>query len=108
MGWLPQIPRRLLPDVMDVRAPMPDGSFAEPVAVDHVRFVRTQSVCNDKHRASDAGSGKIYVDSVNSSPLVDVPAGSRLDIDGHSYYVEKSQRCETIGGRLHHLELSVR
>lgn len=108
MGWLPQIPRRLLPDTMNVRVPLPDGSFTEPIAVDHVRFVRTQSACNDEHRAADAGAGKVYVDAVNSSPQLEVPAGSRLDIDGHSYYVEKSRRCETVVGSLHHLELSVR
>jgi len=108
MEWLPQIPRRLLPDVMNVRTPLPDGTFAEPVVVGRVRFSRTQSVCDDAHRSADAGAGKVYVDAVNSAPVMDIPAGARLHIDGRSYFVVESKRCETVGGKLHHLELIVR
>ena len=108
MGWSPQIPIRLLPSTMSVRMPLLDGSFAEPVYIEHVRFVQTQSACSDEHRSTDAGAGKVYVDAVNSTPPLDIPAGARLDIGGHSYFVEKSRRCETAGGKLHHLELSVR
>ena len=108
MGWLPQIPRRLLPDSMDVRVPRPDGSFENPVTVNHVRFVSTQSSTDDAHRSADAGAGKVYLDAMSSDPMLEIPAGSRLDIDGHSYFVVKSRRCEGFGGKLHHIELSVR
>lgn len=108
MGWLPQIPKRYLPDTMGVREPDGNGGYADVAEVSHVRFVRTQSVADDAHRSADAGHGKVYVDAVNSSPVFDIPAGSRLEIGGHSYYVEKSRRCETVAGRLHHMELVVR
>ena len=108
MGWLPQIPRRFLPDSMDVRVPQSNGSFADPVTVNHVRFVSTQSAMDDAHRSADAGAGKVYLDAMNSDPVLDIPAGSRLDIDGHSYFVVKSRCCEGFRGRLHHVELSVR
>ena len=81
MGWLPQIPRRLLPDDAVVRVPDGDG-FAEGVAVGHVRFVRAQSVSDDEHRSADAGAGKVYIDALNSVGAFEVPAGSRIDIGG--------------------------
>jgi hypothetical protein len=37
-----------------------------------------------------------------------VPAGSRIDIDGHSYLVAECRRCEDFNGRVHHWELVVR
>ena len=108
MGWLPQIPRRFLPDSMGVRVPDGCGGFADAVEVSHVRFVRTQSACDDAHRSADASAGKVYVDAVNSCGVFDIPAGSRVDIGGDSFYVAKVRRCEGFGGRLHHLELAVR
>ena len=108
MGWLPQIPKRYLPDSMGVRVPDGDGGYADVVEVSRVRFVRTQSVADDAHRSADAGHGKVYVDAVNSSPVFDIPAGSRLEIGGHSYYVAECKRCEDFNGRVHHWELTVR
>ena len=107
MGWLPQIPRRLLPDDAVVRVP-DGGGFAEGVAVRHVRFVRAQSVVDDDHRSADAGAGKVYVDAMNSAGAFEVPAGSRIDIGGHSYLVAECKRCEGYAGRVHHWELVVR
>ena len=108
MGWLPQMPRRMLPDCMGVRVPDGDGGFADAVEVSHVRFARTQSACDDAHRSADAGAGKVYVDAVNSDGAFDIPAGSRVEIGGDSFYVAKVRRCEGFRGRLHHLELTVR
>ena len=107
MGWLPQIPKRLLPDDAVVRVPDGDG-FADGVAVGHVRFVRTQSVVDDGHRSADAGAGKVYIDALNSDGAFEVPAGSRIDIGGYSYLVAECKRCEGYAGRVHHWELTVR
>jgi hypothetical protein len=38
----------------------------------------------------------------------EVPSGSRVDIDGRSLYVTACRRCEGMGGRVHHWELTVR
>lgn len=102
------IPRRLLPDTMMVRVPRADGTFADGVAVRNVRFARTQSVVDDVHRSTDAGTGKVYVDAVNSIGAFEVPAGSRVEIGGASLLVASCKRCETVGGRVHHWELTVR
>ena len=107
MGWLPQIPTRLLPNDAVVR--VPDGSgFADGVDLRHVRFVRTQSVSDDGHRSADAGAGKVYVDAVNTVGAFEVSAGSRIDIGGYSYLVAETKRCEGHNGRVHHWELVVR
>ena len=77
MRALGPIPLRLLAEDAVVRVPDGAGGYAEGVAVSHVRFARTQSVVDDEHRSADAGSGKIYVDAVNSDGAFEVPAGSQ-------------------------------
>lgn len=103
MRSLRPIPARLLAENAVVR--VPDG---EGVAISHVRFARKQSVADDGHRSADAGAGKVYVDALNSVGAFEVPAGSRIDIGGHSYYVAECRRCEVFNGHVHHWELVVR
>lgn len=107
MGWLPQIPPRLLPDDAVVRVPDGDG-FADGVTLRHVRFDCAQSVSDDGHRNADAGAGTVFVDAVNTVGAFEVPAGSRIDIGGHSYLVAEARRFEGHRGRVHHWELVVR
>lgn len=108
MRALRPIPARLLADDAIVRVSDGVGGYADGVAVSHVRFARTQSALDDGHRSADAGAGKVYVDAVNSGGTLEVPAGSRIDIGGHSYYVTECKRCEDFNGRVHHWELVVR
>lgn len=84
------------------------GGYAEGMAVSHVRFAQTQSVVDNGHRSADASSGKVYVDTLNSVGAFEVPAGSRIDIGGHSYLVAECKRCEDFNGHVHHWELVVR
>ncbi|MBQ9000654.1 MAG: minor capsid protein [Eggerthellaceae bacterium] len=102
------IPLRLLDDDAVVRVPDGHGGFCDGVAVSHVRFARTQRAVVDEHRSADAGSGKVYIDALNSIGAFEVPAGSRIDIGGCSYYVAEVKRCEDFNGRVHHWELVVR
>ncbi|MBR3312502.1 MAG: minor capsid protein [Atopobiaceae bacterium] len=108
MRALRPIPVRLLGEDAVVRVPDGAGGFAEGVAVSRVRFRRTQSVVDDVHRSGDAGAGKVYVDALNSVGTFEVPAGSRIDIGGHSYYVAELKLCEDFNGHVHHWELVVR
>ena len=108
MRSLRPIPARLLADDAVVRVPDGAGGFAEGLAVSRVRYARTQSVVDDGHRSADAGAGKVYVDALNSDGAFEIPAGSRIDIGGHSYYVAEVKRCEDFNGHVHHWELTVR
>lgn len=108
MRSLRPIPARLLAEDAVVRVPDGAGGFAEGVAVSRVRFRRTQTVVNDDHRSADAGAGKVYIDAMNSIGAFEVPAGSRIYIGGHSYYVAECKRCEDFNGHVHHWELTVR
>lgn len=108
MRALRPIPLRLLPDDAVVRVPDGAGGFAEGVIVSHMRFQRTQSVVDDSHRSADAGSGKVYIDALNSGGCFEVPAGSRIDIGEHSYLVAECKRCEDFNGHVHHWEPTVR
>ena len=108
MGSLRPIPARLLAENAVVRVPDGEGGYTEGVEVTHVRFARKQSVVDDSHRSADAGAGKVYVDALNSVGAFEIPAGSRIDIGGHSYYVVECKRCEDYNGHVHHWELVVR
>ena len=101
------IPLWLLGDTMLVRVPNGRNGFADPVEVSRVRFECEQSVADDAHRSADAGAGKVFVDAVNSVGAFEVPAGSRVAIRGHSYYVSECHPCEDFFGRVHHWELEV-
>lgn len=54
------------------------------------------------------GVGKVYVDAVKSVGVFEVPAGSRIDAGGHSYYVAEVKRCGDFNGHVRHWELTVR
>lgn len=108
MRALRPIPARLLAEDAVVRVPDGAGGFEDGVAVAGVRFARTQGVVDDDHRSADAGGGKVYVDSLNSVGAFEVPAGSRIEISGHSYYVAEVKRYEDFNGHVHHWELVVR
>ena len=102
------IPRRLLPDVMFVRVPDGCGGFEPPARMGHVRFERSQSMVDDEHRSADAGAGIVYVDVTNSTGAFEVPAGSRVVIDGADMVVASCKRLCGANGRVHHWELEVR
>ena len=108
MRSLRPIPLRLLDADAVVRVPDGTGGFLDGVAVSRVRFVRTQSVSDDDHRSADAGAGKVYIDALNSIGAFEMPAGSRIDIGEHSYFVAEVKRCEDFNGHVHHWELTVR
>ncbi len=108
MRGLKPIPLRLLAYDAVVRVPDGAGGFAAGVVVGRVGLALVQSAVNDAHRSADAGAGTVYIDAVNSTGAFEVPAGSRVDIDRRSLYVTACRRCEGMGGRVHHWELTVR
>ena len=84
------------------------GCYTEGVEASHVRFTRMLGVLDDDHENADASSGKVYINAANSCDTLVVPAGSRIDIGGHSYLVAECKRCEDFSGHVHHWELVVR
>lgn len=106
MGLRP-IPRKLLRASMEVAVPDAEGGYEEPVAVAPVRFEQTHEVVSDTHRA-DAVTGKVYVDAVMSEGAFEIPAGSRVTIDGASLLVASVRRFEGPHDHVHHWELEVR
>lgn len=102
------IPKRLLRETIAVRMPDAEGGYGDALTIEHVRFDRVQGMCADEHRSADAGAGTIYIDAMNSRGAFEVPAGSRVDIDGASLAVAKCTRFCGLGGTIHHWELEVR
>ena len=107
MDLLRPIPLWLLGDTMLVRVPDGRGGFADPVEVSPVRFECGQFSSDDAHRSADAGAGTVFVDAVNSAGAFEVPAGSRVEIGGASYYVRECKRRGGFGASVHHWELVV-
>ena len=101
------IPLWMLGDSMDVCVPDGRGGFAAPVHVSGVCFQWEQGACDDSHRCADAGSGVVFVDALRSGGAFEVPVGSRVVIDGRSYYVRKVVRCCGAWSRVHHWEVEV-
>jgi hypothetical protein len=93
---------------MMVRVPDGKGGYGDERCIGGVRFERRQSVVDDPHRSADAGAGTVFVDAVNSAGAFEVPAGSRIEIGGDSYFVAGCKPCMGFGNRVHHWELTVR
>ncbi len=107
MAGLRAIPRRLLPDTVEVREQLPDGGFGEAKTIAHVRFERRHEATADAHRR-DRLCGRVFVDAVTSTGAYEIPAGSRIEIRGLSLFVESCTAYEGANGRVHHWELDVR
>ena len=109
MRYLRPIPKRLLPDEMLVYPPDGRGGYLSPLLVRHVRFEAAESVSMDAHRSADGGSGRVFVDAVNSEGAFEVAAGSRVVVGpSPSMWVVECRRCCVVRGHVHHWELTVR
>lgn len=102
------LPGRLLTDDIEVRVPDGNGGYCDPVPVRHVRVELAQSVCEDSHRAADAGAGTVFIDALMSDGAFEVPAGSRIEYGGRSLWVTECRTYRGVRGRVHHWELGVR
>ncbi len=101
------IPRRLLPDKVEVCAPDGRGGYEEARTIRHVRFERTQRACDEEHRSADAGGGVIFIDARASDGAFEIATGSRILVDGQSLYATEVKRLCTANGSNHHWEVSV-
>lgn len=107
---MPPIPRRLLPDTAKVYLRDPDsdyeGSYLEPTEMRYVRFERAEQLSGQGYKLTDGATGRVWVDAVNTIGAMEVPAGSKLVIDGEPLKVAK---CMTFRDmmRIHHWELDV-
>ena len=92
MAGMRAMPRRLLPDTMEVREQTADGGFGEAKTIAHVRFERKREACAEAHR-SESLCGRVYVDAVTSVGAYEVPAGSRVESLGSALEaVRKAKR----------------
>lgn len=106
--WLNPIPRRFLPDEMLVYPAVGDGTFERARLLRHVRFESKQSISSDPHRGTDAGTGKVFVDAVNTEGAFEIPAGSKVMInDLPTMQVTSCTPMRVIRGQVHHWELTV-
>lgn len=101
------IPAELLCSTARVRVPSSVGGFQAAQVIAGVRFERAQSAVGDRHRSCDGGSGAVYIDAHNSAGAFEVPAGSRIEVDGLPMAVLRCERHEGPNGRVHHWKLEV-
>ena len=106
-GAFRPIPKAALRKAMFVRLLDGRGGFGETRAISGVRFEKVQRSSDDAHRSADAGAGTVFVDAVNSKGAFEVPVGSRVVIEGHSYIVRECFAAEDLFSRIHHWELKV-
>lgn len=102
------IPKSLLRQTAAVRVPR-DGAFGgeyeEALAIEHVRFEPCAAIRQTDYQLQAPVAGTLFVDAVNSSPAMEVPAGSLVSVDGE---VSEAcvQECRVIrgAGSIHHWE----
>lgn len=105
------IPKRLLPDTLEVYAPDPDaayeGQYLEARTIEGVRFEKAQALNQATYKLADGANGRIFIDKVNSKGAFDIPLGSKLVIGNTSMKVVSVTELQTFGGELHHWEVDV-
>lgn len=103
------LPRRLMRQTAVVRVPKNDshygGEFEEPMTIERVRFEASASIRRTDYQLQAPVKGTLFIDAVNSSPAMEVPAGSLVSVDGE---VSEAcvQECRAIrgAGSIHHWE----
>lgn len=107
-----QIPKRLLPHTIDVEIPKDTdgfgGVYEDPVTIEHVRVEPIYGIRATDYQLQNGVTGIVFIDAVNSSPAMEVPAGSLVTLEG-----EKAPSnvfaCNAIvdANRVHHWELEL-
>lgn len=103
MLGLRPIPRRMLPDVMEVL----DGCKVVAV-VGHVRLELDSVLGDDVYGARVAVSGTVHVDALHSEGAFEVPVGTWVVVRELRLLVAGCRAYETMNGNVHHWELAVR
>jgi hypothetical protein len=109
-----QLPASTLSSNALVKVPKVDaefgGEFDEPVNIRRVRLDGVDSIRSTPYALAEDTTGLLFVDAVISVGAFEVPAGSKVSLDGGATWssVNACHRFETFGGRTHHWELEVR
>ena len=103
MLGLRPIPRRMLPDSMEVL----DGCEVV-AAVGHVRLELDSSLGEDAYGARAVASGTVFMDALHSEGAFEVPVGTHVVVRGMRLLVAGCRAFEAMSGNVHHWELAVR
>lgn len=108
-----QMPKNLLPHTVTVRVPKDTdgygGQYEEPVTIEHVRVEPLYGTRLTDYQRQSGVSGIVYIDAVNSSPAMEVPAGSLVTLEGEPSPSNVFACHPIVGtGRVHHWELELR
>ena len=111
---LTPIPLDLLPDTALVRVPDGEsdrgGAFAEAVEVTNVRYERVAGIRKEDWQLEDGTTGRLWIDAIQSGGAFEVPAGSKVSVDGGKTWMlaSRCKRLEDFDGEVHHWELELR
>ena len=110
---IPPIPLDLLPSTASVRVPDDaadrGGAFLEPVTVTNVRFERSANIRHTDYQLQDTTTGVLFVDALQSGGAFEIPAGSKVSVDGGPWMsVSRCRAFEEFSGQVHHWEIELR
>lgn len=106
------IPKRLLSQSVTVRLPVAGGyggECADPVYIEHVRFEAAAATSQTAYQLQAPIRGTLFIDAVNSSPAMELPAGTMVLLDGETAECTVRE-CQTLldgRGRVHHWEATL-
>ena len=103
--------RTLLGSGCTVRVPVDGdygGEYAEPKAIEHVRFCPRAALERTGYVFSDGAKGLLFIDGINSTGGFELPVGALVSIDGApEVSVISCEPCIGFANELHHWEVQV-
>lgn len=109
----PPIPKIMLPHTIAYRAfngtdDFGNAAYGDPVTIERVRFDETTIFSRDGTQTRILANGVIFVDAINSAPLLDFKEQSLVIFNNRELVVQKVIPCyQPFSADIHHYELEV-
>lgn len=82
-----------------------EGSFAAPVIIEHVLLNYSYSMKKSGEGKEKVLKGILFIDCVNSHPVVEMKAGSKVVFDGKELFIKDIKPVYAL--ELHHYEVEL-
>jgi hypothetical protein len=82
-----------------------EGTFKDPIIIKNVLIVYSTTVKKTGEGKEKINKSKLFIDCVNSDPVIELKVGSKVIFDGKELFVKDVKPI--LGIKLHHYEVEL-